>query len=156
MLFQSGPQTQSHKYNLIMATNNTPDHDHCDRITPETFRSIGIGVTKKSTIDSFAAHFVTNPTTCFNIWHILQSSEFATDVPGLLPDHILWTLAFMKLHSSDCEKVISSMCSVDEKCFAHWVEVVINLMAKNVERLVSLALIQFQNPLSAIAPHATS
>jgi len=147
--------TINHSF-LIMPANNTPNHDHCDRITTETFRSIGVAVTKKSTVDSFAAHFMTNPTTCFKIWQILQSSEFATDAPGLLPEHILWTLAFMKMYSSDCEKVISSMFSVDEKCFAHWVEVVINMMVKNVERLVSLALTQFQNLLSAIAPHVTS
>lgn len=111
---------------------NVSNAEQCKfTITAETFHLLGKKVTKTSSLDSFRAHFVADPIHCAMIWDLI-----CADVePGLMPIHLLWCLAFFVCYIDIC--VLSAMFDVETEEYWYWTKIVLDLMAKNVAKIVS-------------------
>jgi hypothetical protein len=92
-------------------------------ITPGAFLALAQTITKKSPIKArqkalhrFVAVFGSKPSLVSVLWTLLEAKTLPR---GFRPIHLLWTLCFVKLYSS--QATLSSLCGCDEKTFRKWV-----------------------------------
>jgi hypothetical protein len=92
-------------------------------IAPGAFLALAQTITKTSPIKAkqkatkrFVPTFGSKPSLVSVLWDLL---EVKTLPRGFRPIHLLWTLCFVKLYSS--QATLSSLCGCDEKTFRKWV-----------------------------------
>jgi hypothetical protein len=73
----------------------------------------------------FRSLFGVGPEVCGHIWHHL--SNYSWKPPRVRPKHLLWTLMFLKLYST--ELVLSVMARASRKTFRKWVWLLLPLIA---------------------------